>query len=87
MHCALHDDKYLERLNFHSFHFRIIAILFCSSNCYKQTLSIGPLLLNGPINRPRIVLYYYWDYGQWSVLWQCYNVVDSHSYPGTTICL
>ena len=36
--------------------------------CYKQALSMGPLLLNRPVNRPRIVVYYYWDYGQWSVL-------------------
>ena len=55
--------------------------------CYKQALSMGPLLLNGPVNRPRIVVYYYWDYGQWSVLRQYCDVVDRHSYPGTTKCL
>ena len=50
--------------------------------CYKQALSMGPLLLNGPVNRHRIVVYYYWDYGQWSVLRQYCNVVDRHIYPG-----
>ena len=37
-------------------------------NFNKQTLSMGPLLLNRPVKRHRIVVYYYWDYGQWSVL-------------------
>ena len=32
--------------------------------CYKQNLSMGPLLLNGPVSRHSILFYYYWDYGQ-----------------------
>ena len=50
--------------------------------CYKQALYMGPLLLNVPVNRHCIVVYYYWDYGQWSVLRQYCNVVDRHIYPG-----
>ena len=54
----------------------------CLSLCYKQALSMGSLLLNGSVDRPRIVVYYYWNYGQWSVLRQYCGVVDKHIYPG-----
>ena len=50
--------------------------------CYKQALSTGPLLLNGSVNRHRIVVYHYWDYVQWSVLRQYSNKVDRQSYLG-----
>ena len=48
---------------------------------------MGPLLLNGPGNGHRTVAYYYWDYRQWSVLYQYCDVVDRHSYPGIYLML
>ena len=38
--------------------------------CYTQTLSVGSLIHNDPVNRHHITVYYYRDYGQWSVLCQ-----------------
>ena len=55
--------------------------------CYKQSLSMGPLLLDGPVNGHRVVVHVYRAYRQWYVLHQYFGVVHRHSYPGTTLCL